>query len=391
MLNDLSSEREPRTTPPSPDGRVLVIAGTRPEVIKLAPVIADLRSRPGFDVRLVDTGQHRDLVPGFLAAFGLAAHVSLGAMCEGQGLGALVSRLLAALEPVFVRMRPDLVVVQGDTATAFAGALGAHLAGIRVAHVEAGLRTHDARNPFPEESHRALIARVASLHLAPTDLNRANLEAEGVPGDAIVVTGNPIVRAVTDARDTVGPTDPVPDLLNRHRGRRLIVLTTHRRESFDGTLAEHLRALVEFVAAHEDVALVAPVHPNPAVRAAFDAHVPRHPRISLMPPLGYHAFVALLSAAWLIVSDSGGIQEEAATLGKPLLVLRRRTERPEAIEAGVARLVTGGREGLATALAEALAPGAWIEGVATCPNPFGDVDSPARIGAAISAYLTRHA
>jgi UDP-N-acetylglucosamine 2-epimerase (non-hydrolysing) len=279
------------------------------------------------------------------------------------------------------------VLVQGDTTTAMTGALAAFYRNVAVGHVEAGLRTGDASSPFPEEMNRRLITRLARFHFAATTHNVNTLRAEGVPGDCIALTGNPVVDSLhaTVARDEVDPEFRVR--IAAIDARRLIVLTTHRRESFGEVMTENLRVLRNFVEAHADVALAFPVHPNPNVTGPTRAVLAGAPRVHLLDPLAYGEFVHLLSRAWLIVSDSGGVQEEAPSLGKALLVLRENTERPEAIESGVAQLVGGDPQRLAAMLDGIYADDSWVREVNRIENPFGRGDSGTRIVDAIETFL----
>jgi UDP-N-acetylglucosamine 2-epimerase (non-hydrolysing) len=365
--------------------KVMTVFGTRPEIIKLAPVIAELERHPvTFHTVNVASGQHEDLLRPFLRSFGIRLDHHLHVMVPGQTPNGLCSRVLAALDPVLVEEAPDLLLVQGDTTTAMAGALAAFHRRIPVGHVEAGLRSGDVLSPYPEEMNRRVITQLATHHFAATLQNRAALVAEGVRPDRIFVTGNPVVDVLKGMLARPPLESPVAQLLDRTAGQRRVVLTTHRRESFGDVMVENLRVLRRFVERHRDVELVFPVHPNPVVVAAAEAALSHHPRIHLIAPLGYEDFIRLLSQAWLIVSDSGGVQEEAPTLGKPLLVIRENTERPEALQAGVARLVGGRPERLADMLEEAWSPGSWAERAAEVDNPFGRGDAGARIAQAIA-------
>jgi UDP-N-acetylglucosamine 2-epimerase (non-hydrolysing) len=365
--------------------KVMTVFGTRPEVIKLAPVITELERHPlTFQTVNVASGQHEELLRPFLTSFGLRLDHHLHVMVPGQTSNGLCARVLSALDPVLVQEQPDLVLVQGDTTTAMAGALAAFHRRIPVGHVEAGLRSGDVLSPYPEEMNRRLITRLATHHFAATTHNRAALLAEGVEAEHIFVTGNPVVDVLKGMLSRPPVASPVAQLLERTAGQRRVVLTTHRRESFGPVLAENLRVLRRFVERHRDVELVFPVHPNPVVVAAAEAALSRHPRIHLIAPLGYEDFILLLSRAWLIVSDSGGVQEEAPTLGKPLLVIRENTERPEAMQAGVARLVGGQPDQLAEMLEEAWSPGSWAERASEVENPFGRGDAGSRIAQAIA-------
>lgn len=314
--------------------RVLVSIGTRPEIIKLAPVVQALRARGGFDVRVLFTAQHRDLLDGPAAFFGIAPDVDLNLMTAGQTLNGLTARLFSALDAVYADERPALVIGQGDTTTVAATAIAAFHRRIPFAHVEAGLRTGDLDNPFPEEANRRLAAVVTRLHFAPTAGAAAALHAEGVPADRVFVTGNTVVDALlaTAARTDIAP--PVTLV----SGQPLVVVTMHRRESFGAPMRRTIGALAELARMRPDTLFVFPVHPNPEVQRAA-AELPKLPNIRCIDPPAYGPFVALMKHATVALSDSGGIQEEAPSLGVPVLVLRETTERPEAINAGTARLV----------------------------------------------------
>ncbi len=367
-------------------GKVLTLFGTRPEIIKLAPVVAALERRGDLATCNVASSQHRDLIRPFARTFGLRIDHDLGVMRPGQTPNQVVSRVLSSLEPVLRAESPALVLVQGDTSTALAGALAAFHRGIPVGHVEAGLRTGDPLSPFPEEMNRRLITRIASLHFAATRRNVEVLRNEGAPEEGILLTGNPVVDALHRILREPPPRDVLP-LLEELAGSRIIALTTHRRENFGDVMGGHLAALRRFVAKHEDVSLVFPVHPNPAVREVTQRTLAGAERVKLIDPLGYHEFIQLLAASWLIVSDSGGVQEEAPTLRKPLLVLRESTERPEAVECGVARMVGTDSQRLEDLLEEAERGSPWMSQVASVRNPFGQGDAGARIADAVARFL----
>lgn len=365
---------------------VLTVFGTRPEVIKLAPVIAELERRSNtFRAVNVSSGQHPDLLAPFVKLFGVRVDRDLAVMRPGQPLSLLFARVLSELDPVLEEVHPDAVLVQGDTTTAVAAALAAFHRGVPVGHVEAGLRTDDPLSPFPEEMNRRLVTRVARWHFAGTRNHCRTLRHEGVPRDAILRTGNPVVDALKRIGTARPPSPRLQAILDATRGLKRVVLTTHRRESFGSVLEGNLRALREFVARHTDTALVFPVHPNPAVRAVTDATLAGRERVHLTDPLDYPDFIGLLSGAWLIASDSGGVQEEAPSLGVPLLVLRESTERPEAIEAGAARLAPT-PERLAQMLEEAHA-GRAQESERAVRNPFGDGFAARRIVRALAHFL----
>ena len=355
--------------------RVDVVAGTRPEGIKLAPLVNRLQREPGrFEARLVSTGQHRQMLAQVLEVFGVTPDVDLGLMKPGQDLTDVTCGALLGLRQIFRERRPDWVVVQGDTTTAFAAALAAFYEKIPVAHVEAGLRTGDKFAPYPEEVNRRLADQLSDLFLAPTTLARDALLAEGFPAEKIHVTGNTVGDAVLAARDLVrekglGLPGVDPGLL---AGKRVLLVTGHRRESFGATFEGMCRAMLRIVDEHPDVVLVYPVHLNPNVEAPVRRILGGHERIRLLPPLGYLDFVAAMEASHLILTDSGGVQEEGPSFGRPILVMRDVTERPEGIEAGVARLVGTSEAGIHAAVAELLGDGAAYAAMATGRNPYGD-------------------
>jgi UDP-N-acetylglucosamine 2-epimerase (non-hydrolysing) len=364
--------------------RVLTVLGTRPEVIKLAPVVRRLEAEPAsFRVTTIASGQHADMLYPFAERFGLRIHRDLKVMRPSQTPSGVCCRVLEALDALLTEEAFDVMLVQGDTTTAMAGSLAAFHRGVRIGHVEAGLRSGDPRSPFPEEMNRRLITRLATWHFAATSHNRRNLLEEGVPERQIFVTGNPVVDAVQHVSRRAVPGARLAAVLAKLEGRRLIVLTTHRRESFGAAMRANMKVLRDFVSRHGDLAMIFPVHPNPVVVRSAQEVLAGQERIELVEPLGYEDFLALLGHSWLIASDSGGVQEEAPTLGKPLIVLRENTERPEAIESGVARLAGGDPERLRELLEEVYDGGSWAEGVAQIPNPFGRGDAAGQIAAAL--------
>jgi UDP-N-acetylglucosamine 2-epimerase (non-hydrolysing) len=366
--------------------KVLTLFGTRPEIIKLAPVIRELESRPNhFKNIVVSSDQHTSLLQPFVKLFGLRVDHSLNVMRENQTPNEVCARVLTAMDELLKQTQPDIVLVQGDTTTALAGALAAFHRKIAVGHVEAGLRSGNALSPFPEEMNRRLVTQVATFHFAATERNRETLLGEGVDEERIFLTGNPVVDSLNWILENAKPNAAIETIEAKTRGLKLIVLTTHRRESFGEVMSGNLAVLRRFVEEREDVALVFPVHPNPSVVEVSRAELDCHPRIQLIEPLGYEDFIGLLSKAWLIVSDSGGVQEEAPSLGKPLLVLRENTERPEAIESGVARLVGGKPESLAGMLEEVYKDQSWTSHVKQTPNPFGCGNSGKKIADVLSA------
>ncbi len=303
--------------------RVVLIAGTGPDAVKIAPLLLALRADPRFDARLVVTAQHREMLDQVLDTFGVTVDVDLDLFAPGHSLAELTSRYVTALDATLAELRPDLVVVRGDTTTALCGALAGFYRAIPVAHLEAGLRTDDVRHPFPEEANRRLITTLASVHLAPTPANAARLHAEGVDPRAVAVTGNTAIDALFEVLRRCPPiaTPGLQALLADPRP--LVTVSTLRRESWGQPIAEVAAAVAEIASRH-DVQIVWPLQPNPAVRNVVVAHVGAHPRITLLDPLPYADFVQLLGRSRLVLSDSGGVQEECPALGVPVIVLRAR-------------------------------------------------------------------
>ena len=350
---------------------VLVVFGTRPEVIKLAPVVFALRARPGrARVTLCSTGQHRALLDSALGAFDLKPDHDLAVMQAAQHPADLFGRLMLALRPLVDELRPDTIVVQGDTSTVAAAALTGFLCGVRVAHVEAGLRTRDRRAPFPEEVDRRVAGVVADEHFAPTARARDNLLREGVPPETVFLTGNTIVDALEWMRARVADR-PLPPHLGAD-ARRVILVTAHRRESFGPPLRELCLALREIAARFEDVLLLYPVHLNPNVQRPVRELLGDCPRVRLTEPLAYDDLVAVLNRAELVLTDSGGIQEEAPALGKPTLVLREKTERPEAVAAGVVRVVGTDRRRIVAETSRLLSDPDAYRAMARAVHVYGD-------------------
>jgi UDP-N-acetylglucosamine 2-epimerase len=316
--------------------RILIVFGTRPEAIKIAPVALGLRERGHeFETVLCSTGQHRDMLDQGLAAFGLRPDVDLRLMAPQQTLAALTTRALSAVHDIVSRVEPDMVIVQGDTTSAMVGALAAYYHRLPVAHLEAGLRTSDLYRPFPEEGNRRLIGSLAALHFAPTPRAAGSLRAEAVPDSRILVTGNTGIDALLHMRNRVSTAlDPAS-----RGGRRRILLTIHRRESMGAPIENICTAVLQLVERNPEVEVVCPVHASPLVREPVHRLLGHHPRVTLLEPLGYQEFVRVLDSSCLVMTDSGGVQEEAPALGKPVLVLRDKTERPEGVVVGAARLV----------------------------------------------------
>ncbi|CAN5802646.1 UDP-N-acetylglucosamine 2-epimerase (non-hydrolyzing) [soil metagenome] len=371
-----------------PSKKLLTVFGTRPEVIKLAPVIRQLEAyEETLQVINVTSAQHTDLLYPLVGLFGLRIDKDLQVMQAGQTSNLICSRVLALLDPILDREKPDLILVQGDTTTTLAGALAGFYRGIPVAHVEAGLRSGNPLSPYPEEMNRSLITRLATYHFAATPGNRQTLLGEGVKPASVFVTGNPVIDSLKSVLERCAPTPAVEKLLHATDQFKRILLTTHRRESFGLVMTQNLRTLRDFVETSRDIALIFPVHPNPSVVDQARNILSGHPRIHLIEPLDYVDFIMLLKRVWLIVSDSGGVQEEVPTLGKPLLILRDNTERPEVLDSGVARLVGSQTARLKSMLSEAYKVGSWANKVKSVENPFGRGDSGAQIAAIIAQLL----
>ncbi|MGI8554953.1 MAG: non-hydrolyzing UDP-N-acetylglucosamine 2-epimerase [Pyrinomonadaceae bacterium] len=358
--------------------KVLVLFGTRPEVIKLAPVIHELKKNFSQTI-IISSSQHKELLKPFLKIFNIETDFDLGVMKKNRTPNEVCSRVLAKLDKILEAEKPDLILVQGDTTTTLAGALAGFNRKIPVAHIEAGLRSGNISSPFPEELNRRLVSNIAAFHFAATERNRQNLLAERVSDEEIFVTGNTVVDALHGILKNLKPSENIGRLLARTAGKKLILLTTHRRESFGEAMGENLQTLRGFVEKRKDVGLIFPVHPNPNVRKTTNEILAGIENVHLLEPRGYIDFIAVMKAAWLLVSDSGGVQEEAPSLGKPLLILRENTERPEAIHSGTAKLVGGNPHSLKFMLEENYADETWIKSVRQIANPFGDGKSARRI------------
>ena len=363
--------------------RISTVIGTRPEAIKLAPVVLAARALSGeFEVRIVRTGQHRELVDELLLEFGLEADADLRIMQPNQDLAHVLSTSVRGLSDLMARDRPDWVLVQGDTTTTLAGALAAFYNGARVGHVEAGLRTGNRRSPFPEETNRVLTTHLADLHFAPTERARQNLVREGIDAGAIVVTGNTVIDALLRARCLAASAQRSHE---RAPPPGYILVTAHRRENHGDALLRICAALRELLERHRETRAWLPMHPNPQVCEVLRAELGSHPRVHLTGALGYLDFVRALADATLVLTDSGGVQEECAALGKPVLVLREHTERPEAIEAGVARIVGTDSKAIVEAASRLLGDPPSREEMARASDAFGDGKAAERILAALSA------
>ncbi len=357
--------------------RIALVFGTRPETIKVAPVALQLKAADDFEPILIATAQHRELMDQVLKVFGLVPNYDLDIMRREQSPFDVTARVMARLRPVLEQERPDWVMVQGDTTTAFASALTAFYLKLPVAHIEAGLRTYDKYQPFPEELNRHMISVLADLNFAPTERARRNLLNEGVSSELIQVTGNTVIDALLLIANM--PSPPLPDFVRELGQQRLVLVTAHRRENWGDPMRRICTALRRLVERHQNIEVAFSVHPNPRVRAVVEEVLGGVKRIHLLEPLDYVAFVHLMKRAYLILTDSGGIQEEAPSLGKPVLVLRNVTERPEGVEAGVLKIVGTDEAGIVREASALLEDDAVYGAMALRRNPYGDGRASERI------------
>jgi UDP-N-acetylglucosamine 2-epimerase (non-hydrolysing) len=366
--------------------KILTVFGTRPEAIKLFPVVRALQAAGGMETVTCVTAQHRGLLDQVLAIAGLAPDIDLDLMEPGQSLDRLTARLLTGLGEVMDRVRPDRVVVQGDTATAMVGALAAYYRKIPVAHVEAGLRSGDIYQPWPEEVNRRIVAPIADLHFAPTDTAAAALARENVTA-GVHVTGNTVIDALHWTRGRIAETPALAGDLDplaaRFAGKRIVLVTTHRRENFGDGMAAIARAIAR-IAARDDVAVIFPMHPNPNVGAVMDEWLGAPANVARIAPLDYPHFIRALELCDLALTDSGGVQEEAPALGKPVLVMRDTTERPEGVAAGTARLIGTDEDRIVSEVFTLLDDKAAYSAMARAHNPFGDGQASTRIARIIA-------
>lgn len=369
--------------------KILIVFGTRPEAIKMAPVVAALKASPQWDVKVCVTAQHREMLDQVLGLFNIVPDFDFDLMRPGQDLTDITSNVLIGLRGVFRQWKPDMVFVHGDTTTAMAASLAAFYAKIPVAHVEAGLRTNDISSPWPEEMNRRMVGRVASLHFAPTEIARANLLAEGSLDKMIFVTGNTVIDALLNVVKRIN-TDAVlkQQLHNRfsfvRENKRLILVTGHRRENF-GQGFEGICKALRIIAERDDVEILYPVHLNPNVQEPVHRILGNCENIHLIEPQDYLPFVYLMSRAFIILTDSGGIQEEAPSLGKPVLVMRDTTERPEAVSAGTVKLVGTDPECIVATVCQLLTQPESYDAMAFAHNPYGDGKASYRIAEALLA------
>lgn len=366
--------------------RIGVVFGTRPEAIKMAPVISELKARPKeFEPFLISTAQHRSMLDQVLHVFDISPDVDLDVMQPNQTLSTLTCRVLQKMDSVLEENALDCLLVQGDTTTAFAAALAAFYRKLPVAHVEAGLRSRDVFNPFPEEANRRLAGVVTALHFAPTSIARENLLGEGVAADQIVTTGNTVVDAVRMLVE-MNVTDQIPPGVPQD-GSRMLLITSHRRESWGTDLENICDAIDEIVNRFPNVRAVYPVHMNPNVRSTVMARLGNLDRVHLIEPVDYFGFLSLLRRCYLVLTDSGGVQEEAPTFGKPVLVLRKVTERPEASMMGLARIVGTSCEAIVREASDILSSSVVYRTMSEGQNPYGDGRAAQRIADALQRWL----
>lgn len=364
--------------------KVLSVFGTRPEAIKMAPLVLALANDKRFDAKVCVTGQHREMLDQVLSLFAIQPAFDLNIMKRGQDLTDVTTAILQGLRDVFAQFKPDVVLVHGDTATTLATSLAAYYQQIPVAHVEAGLRTGNLYSPWPEEANRKLTGALAALHFAPTETSRQNLQREGVPSNSIIITGNTVIDALLEVVNKLQHNSKLEQEFSQQfhflsPARRIVLVTGHRRESFGDGFQRICQALVETAQAFPDVDVVYPVHLNPNVREPVNRLLAGICNIHLIEPLEYLPFVYLMNRAYIILTDSGGIQEEAPSLGKPVLVMRDTTERPEAVQAGTVKLVGTEAETIAQNLRELLTDPAAYQRMSFAHNPYGDGQACQRI------------
>lgn len=361
---------------------IICVIGTRPEAIKMAPVIRALQATTWARCIVVATAQHRDLLDQMLRRFGVSIDHDLDLMQDGQRSSELLARMLPSLEKILIEEAPSAVLAQGDTTTVFGAAIAAYHCRIPFGHVEAGLRTGNLDQPFPEEGYRQMVSRIAKWHFAPTQRAAATLVAEQIPAERIYITGNTCIDTLLQTTQELGLSDKI--------GERIILLTAHRRENFGAPLISVFNAILQIADRFTDVKIMYPVHPNPNVQVLAQTMLSKHPRIKLLKPLDYFDFVQLMNQSMLILTDSGGIQEEAPTLGKPVMVLRDTTERPEAVEAGVACLVGTDTLRITTIAGRLLEDEVVYKAMAQKVSPYGDGHASKKIVEAIRMTVQKN-
>lgn len=363
--------------------KVMTVYGTRPEAIKVAPVIKALEGDDRFESVVVSTGQHREMLEQVNTRFGIEPDHDMGLMKPGQSLNELVSRAIQGLDPIIEEEQPDVIISQGDTSTAMVAALAGFHRGVKIVHLEAGLRTGNILSPFPEEANRKIIGQLASLHLAPTEQSKENLRRENFRSKDIVVTGNTVIDALLTAKEWDVAFDDERLRALQDSDQKVVLVTTHRRENLDA-MAEIGGAVQDLAKTYPDFVFTLPLHLNPKVRDAVLPEVESLPNVIITDPLPYDQFTALLNRAYLVLTDSGGVQEEAPSLGKPVLVMRENTERPEAVVAGTVKLVGTDRDRIVAEAKNLLDQEAAYEAMANAVNPYGDGKAAERAIAAIA-------
>src|SRR5690554_1615368 len=371
--------------------KVLTVFGTRPEAIKMAPLALQLADDPRFEAKVCVTAQHREMLDQVLGLFELTPDYDLNLMKPGQDLTDVTTGILQGMKGVLADFKPDMVLVHGDTATTFATTLACYYQQIPVGHVEAGLRTGNLYSPWPEEANRKLTGAIAAKHFAPTTLSRQNLLNEGVPASNIIVTGNTVIDALLEVVKKLDTNQPLAEEMSNRfdfldSDKKLILVTGHRRESFGGGFERICQALANTAQAHPDTQIVYPVHLNPNVQEPVNRLLGNNPNIRLIEPQDYLPFVYLMNRAHIILTDSGGIQEEAPSLGKPVLVMRDTTERPEAVEAGTVKLVGTNVERILSETNTLLSDNVSYQRMSQAHNPYGDGNASARIVETLAAY-----
>lgn len=366
--------------------KILIIFGTRPEAIKIIPVIKEMNKIPGiFKVTLCVTAQHREMLDQVLKLFEIKPDIDLNLMLKNQTLYSLSARIIERVSDLLIKLKPDLVLVQGDTTTAMAVALSAFYQKIPIGHIEAGLRTEDIYNPFPEEVNRRLISSLATFNFAPTKIAVAALKSEGIKEEKIFLTGNTIV----DALNMIVPKLEKPNFKCSQNNKKLILVTAHRRENFGKPLLHICKALKKIVEKNKNIEIIYPVHLNPNVRKIVYKELHNRERIRLIPPVNYDELIALLLNSYLVLTDSGGIQEEAPTFGKPVLVMRDKTERPEGIESGIAKLVGTQTKRIVKETTLLLTNKNAYQKMSKATNPYGDGKASQRIVHILQSYFKR--
>lgn len=363
--------------------KIMAIFGTRPEAIKMAPLVLELKNDPELQPIVVVTAQHREMLDSVLETFDIRPDYDLDIMKQGQTLSEVTSRVLGGLESVIQEAKPDMILVHGDTTTTFAGSLAAFYNEVAIGHVEAGLRTWNKYSPFPEEMNRQMTGVLADLHFSPTDQSKHNLLQENKKDESIVVTGNTAI----DALSTTVSENYESEIINRHKGKRIVLLTAHRRENIGQPMKNIFKAVRRIVEEHEDVVVVYPMHKNPKVREIAGQLLSNHDRIELIEPLEVIDFHNFAANSHLILTDSGGVQEEAPSLGKPVLVLRDTTERPEGVEAGTLKLVGVEEENVYRETKKLLNDQSLYEDMSIAQNPYGDGLASKRICKNIKYYF----